>query len=76
MYQDYILEDLEEYIAKRVRKLENVIEERQSLEAWISAILTLGALGSVALVYLRVQRYLGKGFSVSRSSNVGFSGGD
>ena len=76
MYQDYILEDLEEYIAKRVRKLENVIEERQSLEAWISAILTLAALGSVALVYLRVQRYLGKGFNFTRGSNVGFSGGD
>lgn len=65
MYQDYILEDLEKHIKGRVRKLEKIIQERQQVEAWISALLSLGAIGAVVGVYYRMGRYFGKGFNMS-----------
>ena len=76
MYQDYILEDLEDHIAKRVRRLEEVIASRQQVEAWISAILTICALLSVGAVYMRMKRYLGKGFNFGGSAAASSMGGD
>ena len=54
MYQDYVVEDLEAHVKKRVQQLEDVIASRQQVEAWCSAILTVGALLSVAAVGRRM----------------------
>ena len=73
MYQDFILEDLQEHVNNRLEKLGAIIESRQQMEAWLTAFLTLLAIGSVSFTWFRMQKLLGKNAFMggpSRSNNV------
>ena len=65
-------------MSERSDKLEQVIRDRQASEQFISMILTIAAVGSIGIVYLRVQKFVGKGTFLGGfgNSRTGSSGGD
>lgn len=61
IYQDSVLAEVEKIVNERTDRLEQVIRDRQASEQFISMILTIAAVCSIGVVYLRVQRFVGKG---------------
>lgn len=70
IYQDSVLSEIEKIVAERSDRLERVIKDRQASEQFISMVLTIAAVGSIGIVYLRVQKFVGKGTFLG-----GFGGG-
>ena len=61
IYQDSVLSEIEKIVAERSDRLERVIRDRQASEQFISMMLTIAAVGCIGVVYLRVQKFVGKG---------------
>lgn len=61
IYQDSVLQEIEKIVGERTDRLEQVIRDRQASEQFISTMLTIAAVCSIGVVYLRVQRFVGKG---------------
>lgn len=45
-------------VEERSQRLELIIKARQSTENWLNSVLTIVAAGCIALVWIRMQRFL------------------
>lgn len=59
IYQDFVLSAIEAKVAERTQRLEDTIKSRQSNERWVSGMLTLVSVGSIVVLWFKMQKVLG-----------------
>jgi len=70
IYQDSVLNAIEEKVAERTERLENAIKARQANEKWVSGILTFLSVASIIVLWFKMQKVMGgkSGVSFGRSN--------
>lgn len=76
IYQDSVLTEIDNIVSERTDRLEKVIRDRQASEQFISTMLTIVAVCSLGVVYIRVQRFVGKGTFLGGFGNQRQVGGN
>jgi hypothetical protein len=59
LYQDSVLNAIEEKVLERTQRLENVIIARQKNERWVTGCLTFISVISIVVLWFKMQKVMG-----------------